>query len=304
MAPQLPHTAAAFLDDGIAVVDLAKTRNRFSVSGSAVTRLPEGLLKPGFNTTNISDQGELLAAFRQTAEAAGLGNKKRWSIALPEGAARSLVVGLESKPASRRELEEILAWKIERSLAVAASELRISRQSLASSGGKQNYLVTAARREVMAEYDSLFEQLGWYAGLMLPKHLVEAQWLMWDSAPGDKILVSGNATGFTALIAQKRQLTLIRSLECEPEAILDELYRIAIYYQDHMLESASTETGLNSALILGDIDRNAAADVIRESTGREPRLIEPFQFGLDFSGEPVGFNQLAAAGGIASMAWR
>jgi len=38
----------------------------------------------------------------------------------------------------------------------------------------------------------------------------EAQWLIWDDAPGDKILVSANRSGFTSLMCE----TVIR-FSCE-----------------------------------------------------------------------------------------
>ena len=84
LAPPAPSTAAGFVDDNFAVVDLRRGRRGFSLASSAVTQLPLGLITPAFDTLNIQDTGELAQTIAQTAEAAGLLNKKRWSVALPE----------------------------------------------------------------------------------------------------------------------------------------------------------------------------------------------------------------------------
>jgi len=59
--------------------------------------------------------------------------------------------------------------------------------------------VTAAHNDVLAQYESVFARMGWTAGLILPRHMGEAQWLMWDQTPGDKLLVSANRSGFTSV---------------------------------------------------------------------------------------------------------
>src|SRR5215213_619609 len=161
-----PNTAAGFIDDNFAVVDMKRGRRGFGLAASAVTQLPPGLVAPGFETPNIEDEEELAGIVEQTAGAAGLMRKKRWSVALPEGTARTLIIILESKPGSRRELDEVLAWKIERLIAARSSELRISRQRISPSGGLERYLVTVAREDVLSQYDSLFNRVGWNAGLM------------------------------------------------------------------------------------------------------------------------------------------
>src|SRR5262245_10734039 len=114
LSPPAPSNAAGFVDDNFAVVDLRRSRRGFSLASSAVTQLPIELVTPAFDAPNIQDTGEVAQIVAQTAEAAGLLNKKRWSVALPEATARTVVVTLESKPSNRRELSEVISWKIER----------------------------------------------------------------------------------------------------------------------------------------------------------------------------------------------
>ena len=301
LAPQAPPTAAGFVDDSFTVVDLRRSRHGFTLSASAVTQLPPDVLIPSFDEPNILDADELIEIIRQTAEAAGLMRKKRWSVALPDTSARSFVVPLESKPGSRAELNEVLAWKIERLVAVPATELRISRQRISPLGGQERYVITVARDTVVAQYEEAFERLGWVAGMMLPRHLGEAQWLAWDRSPGDKLLVSGNRQGFTSLVMRNGEPLLVRSYQCEPEATADELHRFALYYRDRL---ATSSVPLTAMLVLGQIDLDEAQRAVNDATESEPRAMRASEFGFDMPSDSIRFEHLAGAAGLATIAWQ
>ncbi|HJQ22687.1 MAG TPA: hypothetical protein VKA60_02150 [Blastocatellia bacterium] len=301
LAAQAPPTAAGFINDSFTVVDLRRARHGFTLSASAVTQLPPDVVNPSFDELNILDAGELIEIIRQTAEAAGLMRKKHWSVALPDTTARSFVVPLESKPGSRAELNEVLAWKIERLVAIPATELRISRQRISPLGGQERYAVTVARDEVVAQYEAAFEHLGWTAGLMLPRHLGEAQWLTWDRSPGDKLLVSANRQGFTSLVMRNGEPLLVRSYQCEPEATADELHRFALYYRDRLATSAAPLTAM---LVLGEIDLDEAQRAVSDATESEPRAMRAAEFGFDMPSDAIRFEHLAGAAGLATIAWQ
>jgi hypothetical protein len=304
LAPRAPSTAAGFIDDSFAVVDLRRARRAFRLASSAVTQIPPGLVTPGFDSENIESPEEMAEIVLQTAQAAGLAHKKRWSIALPEGCARTLVITLESKPKSGRELKEVLEWKLERVIAAPARDLRISRQRISPQAGQERFLVTIARDDVLSQYEDVFESLGWNAGLVLPRHIGEAQWLVWNQSPGDKMLVSTNRSGFTSVVVRNREPVLIRTHSCEPEAMADEMHRFALYYKDKMAGVPGGANGLTGLLVLGGIDLDEARQAIAEALESEPRLLDPAEFGLDLKGEPIRFDQLAGAAGLATIAWQ
>lgn len=304
VAPPAPSTAAGFIDDNFAVVDLRRGRHGFSLVSSAVTQLPPGLVSPAFSTSNIQDTAELSQIISQTTEAAGLTNKKRWSVALPDATARTLVIALESKPSNRRELNEVISWKIERLIAAPASELRISRQRMNPAAGYDRYVVTVALDEVLSQYENVFAGIGWNAGLILPRHIGEAQWLMWDDSPGDKMLVSANRSGFTSLIVRNGDPVLVRTFVCEPASIADELHRFALYYRDRLVGEIGAAGSLTRLLVLGAIDSQEARGAVAEALDSVPRVLDPAEFGMDLRGEAIRFDQLAGAAGLATIAWQ
>jgi hypothetical protein len=304
LAPRVPHIAAGFVDNNFVVVDVRRARKGFSIGASAVSQLPEGLLTPNFDSTNINDPQALGAIIFQTAEAAGLANKKQWCVALPEGAARSLVVTLESKPSTRKELNEIMSWKIERLIGIPATELSISRQRLQQDSKQERYIVTVARQEILAEYEALFHSTGWQPGLMLPRHMGEIQWLMLDKGEGDKMLVSANRAGFTAVVVSHGEPVLVRNYVCEPESRIDDLHRFALYYRERMSSPGGVAPFLESVLVIGNIDLAEAQSAISDALDNRPRLMDASEFGLDLEEAPVWFDHLAGAAGLATLVWR
>ncbi|HKP85258.1 MAG TPA: hypothetical protein VJZ26_04125 [Blastocatellia bacterium] len=302
LAAPAPNTAAGFIDDYFAVVDLRKGRRGFALASSAVTQLPPGVLTASFDEPNVESPAELIEIISRTAEAAGLSRKRRWSVALPDTTARSFVITLESKPEGRRELNEILNWKIERVVALPISQLRVTRQRISPASGQERYLVTVARDEVLSQYESIFDGLRWNAGLMLPRHIGEAQWLVWDSSPGDKMLVSANRDGFTSMVVRNGEPVLVRTFACDPDSRTDELHRFALYYRDRLADGGTE--GITGLLVLGSIDLEEAQTAVSDAIESRPRPLDPSEFGFELDGEAIRFEHLAGAAGLATIAWQ
>ncbi|HEY6330742.1 MAG TPA: hypothetical protein VI756_15505 [Blastocatellia bacterium] len=303
VSPQIPGNAAGFIDGNFVVVDLRAGRSGMSLEANAFTEIPDGLLLPGFDGQNLHNLDQLASLMQQTADAAGLGDKKRWSFALPEGSARTVLISLDSKPGNRRELDEIIGWKLDRAVGLPSSSLRISRRRLTPARGQERYLVTVSPESVILEYEELFKKLGWHVGLILAKHMGEAEWLLTNTAPGDKMLVSVNPAGFISIITRKGEPVLIRSEECEHESIPDELFRITLFYRDRLSDPTASRT-ITQVLVIGRMDRPQVLHSVAEALGNDPELVNSAQLGLDLSGEPVSFDQLAAPAGLAALAWQ
>jgi hypothetical protein len=155
----------------------------------------------------------------------------------------------------------------------------------------------------LLQYESVFADLGWKAGLILPRHMGEAQWLMWDDSAGDKMLVTANQSGFTSLIVRNGEPALVRTFVCERDAIPDELHRFALYYRDRLGNGEAAST-LSQMLVLGGIDLAEARRAVTDALESEPRTLDPAEFGIDLKGELIRFDHLAGAAGLASIAWQ
>jgi hypothetical protein len=131
----------------------------------------------------------------------------------------------------------------------------------------------------------------------------EAQWLMWDDSPGDKLLVSANRDGFTSLVMRNGEPVLVRTFVCEPDSAGDELHRFILYYRDRFSNAGASST-LARMLVLGGIEPGEARRAVADALDSEPSTLDPAEFGMDLRGEPIRFDHLAAAAGLATIAWQ
>ncbi len=306
--PWYPSTALGFEKGAACVVQLEKGRSGgSSLKRAATLALPDSLINPSFEEPNISDVGELAAAVTDLATSAGLLRQKRWSVALPEAASRSMILTLESRPSSNSELEEVLKWKMERGFGENLDELTISREHLQpDSQGRDRYLAVATRSSVLAEFETVLHAMGWRAGLILPRHIGEAQWLTMNGAQGDSLLLSSSDTGFTAVIFRGRQPLIIRTVTCGADDCEDELYRLLLYYRDRRSgDTSDTGQTLFRALVVGDmLSKNRVTEIVNETLGTDVRPLVAEDLGLHLATRELSFDTIAAPAGLATLSWQ
>ncbi|MEP6570925.1 MAG: hypothetical protein ABJC10_14230 [Acidobacteriota bacterium] len=305
--PRYPSTAVGF-EKGIAtMVQLERARSgSSSLKRAATVDLPESLIHPSFDQPNISDPAELSAALRDLATGAGLLQQKRWSVALPDAASRTLIVTLESTPASRAELEEVLRWKMERGFGTTLDELSISRERLpADAQGKDRYLIVATPAAVLQEYERVLQSLGWRAGLIVPRHIGEGQWLTQNGSRGDALLLSSSEKGFTAVVFRGKQPLIVRTVACEPDECEDELFRLLLFYRDRRGGESEQVGQLARMLIVGKLlSKERAGEIVSETLGTSLRSLEAADLGLQLATRELTFDAIAAPAGLAILSWQ
>ena len=305
--PRYPSTAIGF-EKGIAtMVQLDRGRGGgASLRRAATVTLPDSLIRPSFDQPNISDPLELTVALSELATSAGLLKQKKWSVALPDAASRSLILTLESTPASRAELEEVLTWKMERGFGVPLDELSISRERLPSDPqGRDRYLVIATPDAILREYESAMQSLGWRAGLIVPRHIGEGQWLTKNGAAGDALLLSSSEKAFTAVVFRGRQPLILRTVRCEPHECEDELHRLLLFYRDRRGGESEQAAQLARMLILGNlITKDRAGEIVGETLGTNLRPLDAHDLGLQLTTRELSFDAIAAPAGLATLSWQ
>ena len=319
VSPRFPPAAVGLSGEGASVVQLERRGGGLSVRSAGFLPLHAGLVRPGFDDANLSDPVELARALTELVSDAGLSRRRRWSVALPEASTRTSILTMETAPASRAEAEEMLRWKTERALGAHLEELRVSRERLQPDPqGRARYLVSAVRLSVLAGYEQVFAALGWHAGLILPRHMGEAWWLMRDHTEdraSDSLLVSSHAEGFTAVILRAGQPLFVRAVSCDVEDRADELYRFLLFYRDRNAPAAEGETTttpvpavitdrIGRLLVAGTgLDYNDASAIVEETLSAPPRPVGAAELRLAFPTREIDFQQIAAPAGLAALAW-
>jgi hypothetical protein len=307
VAPRYPSAALGIESSNATVVHLDyRRRDGFILKRAATLALPTGLVTPGYDERNIQDADALAQSLNDVALGAGLGRQQKWSVALPEAATRTQIITLESAPASRSELEEVLRWKIERGFGAGLDQLRVSRDKLTPDAqGRARYLLTGIHLDVLEEYEMVFAALGWRTGLILPRHMGEARWLVRSSPVGDALLLSSHAEGFTALLVRNRQPLIMRSILCEEADRDDELYRLLLFYRDRLAPADSPANSLQTLLVVGDgFDKQHVSESIAETLDTSVRALGPADVGLRLPSNDLSFDAIAAPAGLAALAWK
>ncbi len=321
--PPRPPFALCLTETTASVVQLARRGGAYTVPRAGQIELPRECLQPSFDEPNILNHDELSAVLGELVTSTGLNKQKQWSIALPEAATRSAILTMDVVPSSRAELDEMLQWKIERAFGASAAELRATHQQLSDDDKRRpRFLASAMRRATLAEYESVFAQLGWHAGLILPAHIGEAAWLMngKQSSAFDSLLVNSHAQGFTGLIARAGAPLLVRSILCEPSDRVDEFYRLLLFYRDRLVateESLDEPHSTNEVVDLVPLDRiervfvtgagldeTQVRDMMQETLNTSPRTLRAEDVQLALPSKDLSFNDIAAPAGLAAMHWK
>jgi len=304
--PWYPATAIG-LEKGVAsVIQLERVKGwTCRLRRAATFNIADSLLRPSFDELNIEDPRQLASVLSELATSAGLLKQKRWSLSLPEATARTQVLTIETQPQSSSELQEILKWKIERGFGAPMEELSISRERLQKDAqGRDRYLVIGIRKAILAEYERLLDALGWRAGLILPRHLGESQWLVRNGSVGDSLLLSGSSQGFTGVFFRDKHPLIVRTVECTSDEFEDEFYRLLLFYRDRSAPEEPQGSGLLRLMVVGEgITKERAGEIVKETTGDDVRSLRAEDLGLQLPNRDFSFDSIAAPAGLATMSW-
>jgi Tfp pilus assembly PilM family ATPase len=302
-APNLPATSVAISETHLALIALRFRKGEFGLHNLGVLRLPPGLINSSFTEANIADEKAVIELLKRTSAQAGMERAKALSASLPAGSARSIVISLDNAPANRAELAQMIEWKIERSLGHKISELRVNYSKLSAFNGRAQWLASVAHQDVIGQYERIFAKLGWQVGLIVPQHLGEVQWLLRSGMEEDQVLLSLNSRGFEAVIVRGDEPLMVREVVCPPGEREDEFYRLMAFYRDRLLTDGST-VPLNRMLTIGEPEeRRRFGELLSSALEKTTISLGPQHIGLKLDpGAP--FDHFAAAGGLATMAWR
>ncbi|HMQ02822.1 MAG TPA: hypothetical protein PKD26_02795 [Pyrinomonadaceae bacterium] len=304
--PNFPKAALGFERESITALSLAREgKGMFGLKQAATVELPANLLTPSFLERNISNSRELAVLIEEAVRSAGLGGHKNWSVSLPSNTARSAIITLENTSTGKDESEEILDWKAEQVFGAPAAELRITRNRIAAdTDGRQRYFATAVKLSVIDEYETIFENFGWKAGLILPRAVSEANWIINDSKKSDMLLISSQSDGFSAILMRNGQPTVVRSVTCTESERADEVYRLLMFYQDRFAADAAGSL-LERILVVGKgLIPQKIREISTEAMGRALTVLRPDEVGLNLPVNALAFDDVAAPAGLASLGWR
>ena len=171
--------------------------------------LPDDAVRPGLRSPNLADPAALSTALRGLADQAQVAKERIGLVALliPDAAVRLSLTPLEGADPRRAEGEAMARWALRDLLPVDPAAARIDWAVVAEDNDPDNkWLFTVgADVEVVREYESVVERLGWLAGRVVPLTMglaVGAGGVSLDGEPGSGRVVLSGAGGQLACLVE------------------------------------------------------------------------------------------------------
>jgi type IV pilus assembly protein PilM len=206
-----------------------------AIESLAVEPLPPGAIKPSAVESNIGNAAEVRSAIEKIF--ATVHTKPREvALFVPDPVIRVFVLHFDVFPRAASEAVPLLRWRLKKSVPFELDETVISYMRQAPRESGVDVVTGVARQRVLREYEQLLESAGISPGVVMNSTLAALP-LLNDRKPALLARVSGRA--MTAAIVREGVLCGYRCVdlpaeetEITPQALLDEIYPLAAYYQD------------------------------------------------------------------------
>jgi type IV pilus assembly protein PilM len=215
------------------------TRGGTGLDGFAVEPLPPGAILPTAAESNLINPGEVRSAVGRVFSRLRAKNEEV-ALLVPDAVIRVFVLHFDSFPRKAEEAIPMLRWRLKKSVPFEAEETLISYMRQAPREEGVDIVTGLARLRIVREYESLVESVGMSPGVVMSSTLAALP-LLADGSPALLARVAGSILT-TAIVREGilcgyRCVTLpADALHLTPQALLDEIYPLAAYYQDSWSE--------------------------------------------------------------------
>jgi Tfp pilus assembly PilM family ATPase len=236
---------------------LEQRRGQASLSAHAVAALPPGALVPSLTGANVVDRAVVAAAVGRVLEQ--IGRPGRIALVIPDLVAKVSVLKFEQVPPRATDLEQLVRWQVRKTAPFPIDEAQVSYVPGQRSSDGQEFLVSLARRDVVAEYERLASDAGAYPGIVDLATLNVINAALATSAAGatgDWLLVNLAPDYATLAVIRGRDVVLFRSRAADAESsLVDLVHQTTMYYEDRLHGSGFTRVILAGVPHASDVER-------------------------------------------------
>jgi len=260
--PKFPPVGLELSQRWAGLVQVRRHKGMLEIASYAIRQLTEGLIPCSLSESGELKMGEiremLSAAIRDCSH-----SLKRLSLVIPDNLARIVLFNnLPKIPRSRRELLELIKWRMEKKFPFKLEEAVVDFQLLPGAKGK-SLLAIAIPINFIKQFEEMFSSLGIQVGLIIPSSFALVNFyyhmLYQDGESEDRFFINMSDyyisffifQGEKALFFRSKNLPRGISLKDDSFALLIEQARLTLlYYQDNL----KGENGLK--FYLGGINPN------------------------------------------------
>ena len=241
------------------------------VAAHATEPLPEGALVPSLTAANAVDRAAVSGALARLLET--MGRPRRIGLILPDVVAKISLVRFEQVPAKTQDLDQLVRWQVRKSAPFPIDEAQVSYVAGATAADGQEFVVSLARRDIVAEYEGVCAEVGAHAGVvdLSTFNIVNAVLAEGTPPAGDWLLVNVAGDYASIAILRGRHLMFFRNRAAGTDGTFADLvHQTAMYYEDRLGGS-----GFDRVLLAGGAATRQAGELAEVRRSLEERLTLP-----------------------------
>ncbi len=316
LAPRYPDVAVEIGEDRIVGVRLETDRKskQRRLKAVEVRDLPEGAIEASLTRPNVLAPEPVAQAIESILGRLAPG-EHRVSVVLPDAVARVAILPFATLPRTRRELADLVRFRMAKSLPFKSDEavmdLNVLSGAAAAGPGPAGAAVLAIfmHRAVVEQYEGLFTALGYAPGLVALStfelyNLFRPHLRARRLPDRDGLLLNAAPRSLSLLILRDEELIFYRCKsqaqtgEGDVDPLTDlrrEIYTSLAFYQEKLLGRGIGRCYLR---VRGPVPVQVVADAVTAEIGCEAEVLDPLQIVPPAEGTAV--STLEAAGAAAA----
>jgi Tfp pilus assembly PilM family ATPase len=208
---------------------------------------------------NVRERDAVLAALKRVLEQ--VGNPRRIGLVIPDPVAKVSLVKFQQVPSKAQELDQLIRWQVRKAAPFAIEEAQVSFVTGAQASDGQEFIVSLAKRDIVAEYEGLCAEHGAHAGIVDLSTFNVINTVLASHASrsiADWLLVNVAADWASIAVLRGSNIILFRSRGSDGEGTLADLvHQTSMYYEDRLSGS-----GFRSVVVSGATNFNAADNAV------------------------------------------
>lgn len=235
---QAPPTVAVDVSpERVAVVRVERRGGATAVAAHGVEPLPPGAVSGALAAPNMADPRVVASAIQRAMTTAGA-RTRRASLVVPDSIVRVSLVRFETVPPKTSDLDELVRWQVKKTTPFPLEEGLVAYTPGASAPGAHEFVVTVARRDVIAQYEQACELAGVHAGIVDVSTFNVVNAVLAGAgreASGDWLLVHAAPTYVSLAVLRDGHLIFYRTRGEDAEgSVADLVHQTAMYYEDRL----------------------------------------------------------------------
>ena len=301
-----PDAAVEIAADRVSVAVAAERGAGLVVQSYAVEPLPAGAVVASLTSSNIHNRPAVVSALRSALNRAGT-RPRRVALVIPDLSAKVSLVRFDTLPARREDLDQLVRWQIKKASPFPLEEALVtSTPGARGADGSAEFLIVTARRDVVAEYEAVCDELKIYPGLVdLATLSVVNLFLGGADVPDSDWLVVHLRPDYTSIVIMRGEHVIFfrNRPEGDDASIADLVHQTAMYYQDRLSGDRFSRVFLGgSGRVMGAVE--SARRSLEERLGASVEPIDPTRIASLTDRISVTPDVMDVLGSLVGMALR